>query len=379
MSLLSTTRRPGSLRPARAGVPWTTVLTLAVVLSCTGAFWLVSLTGAIGVTQRGEQPFATWVMLSLTLVSVYALVVLGALVLARRWFGPTLHGTGQVLATGLLLVAAGTVLGVASIVASSWFDYSVQVHHITGMPGMGSCTGSCVPREQHDIFVLHVRGVLLVSQKLLLTNAVLVAWLVAMWGGRIKLVRRSRTDDTTAERDGVPAGSLRTDVRLLLAGTLLGAAAIHAAIVPEHLEEWSSAGRFFILLTVADLVIAGLLLTGNTGRRLLLVTALVSVMPLTAWLWSRTVGLPFGPEPGVAEAIGVPDVLACVLELIALVAAVALLDRGRLQGPAPSPHSRGLVVLALIAVTTFGFAATGPAWFDAFGVAASHSAMEMSP
>ena len=36
------------------------------------------------------------------------------------------------------------------------------------------------------------------------------------------------------------------------------------------------------------------------------------------------------------------------------------------------------MVLALIAVSAIGFAATGPRWFDAFGVSAAHSTMEMS-
>jgi hypothetical protein len=35
--------------------------------------------------------------------------------------------------------------------------------------------------------------------------------------------------------------------------------------------------------------------------------AAVSVGPLALWLASRTVGLPFGPEPGAAESIGLPD------------------------------------------------------------------------
>ncbi len=99
--------------------------------------------------------------------------------------------------------------------------------------------------------------------------------------------------------------------------------------------------------------------------------------PLVAWLWSRTVGLPFGPEPGVAEAVGVPDVLACALEVVALLAVLGLLH-GRLVRPPLSAHTRGLAVLALIAVTVIGFAAAGPSWFDAFGVSAAHSTMEMS-
>jgi hypothetical protein len=376
MSTLSTLKPSRALRrPAGSGVPWATVVTLAVGLSCTGAFWLVSLTGAIGVTERGERPFATWVMLSLTLVPVYAVAVLGALTLAKRWFGPQLRGAGRVLATAGLLLVTGTLMGIAAFAASSLYDYSVQLHHITGMPGMSSCTGDCIPREQHDIFVLHVRGLVLVSQKLLLTNAVLIAWVVAMWGGQIRLTRWSKHDE--APVGGGTAASRRTDVRLLLVGMLLGAATIHAAVVPEHLDEWPAAGWFFIALTLAELAVAGLVLARFRERAALLAAGALSVVPLVTWLWSRTLGLPFGPESGVAESVGVPDVLACVLETGALLAVLALLGRGRLTGPRLSRHGRGLVGLALVSMITVGFVATGPAWFDAFGANASQSSMEM--
>ena len=36
------------------------------------------------------------------------------------------------------------------------------------------------------------------------------------------------------------------------------------------------------------------------------------------------------------------------------------------------------MALALIGVVSIGFVATGPSWFDAFGVHASQSSMEMS-
>jgi hypothetical protein len=378
LSALRPARAPS--RPTGACVPWGTVLTFAVALSCTGSFWLVSLTGAIGVTQRGERPFATWVMMSAALVPAYAAAVLGALTLAKRWWGPEPRGTSRVLGTGLLVLVAGTLMGIAAFVGSALYDVGIQVHHITGMPGMASCTGACVPREQHEIVALHLRGIALVSQKLLLTNAVLVAWIAAAWAGRISVSGSSPAlDDAPVVPEVPPARSLRDDVRLLLGGALAGAAVIHASVVPEHLDEWPAAGLFFVVLAVLEIAVAGLLLTRPTGRRLLGVAVAVSAVPLVVWVWSRTLGLPFGPQPGAAEVVGVPDALACLLEIGALVAALSLLAPRRVARPALSAHVRGLAVLVLLAVATIGFAATGPAWFDAFGVAASHSAMEMNP
>jgi len=351
-----------------------------VGLSCAGAFWLVSLTGAIGVTERGETPFATWVMLSLTLLPVYGAGVLGAMTLATRWFGAKPRRAKDALMTALLLVAVATVVGTTALAASAAYDYSVQLHHITGMSGMSSCTGGCVPREQHDIFVLHVRGLLLVAQWLLLTNVLLVAWLAAAWGGRITLATSSigSTGDDGAVDHPTAGGSIANDVRLLVVGMLAGAALIHAAVIPEHLQEWSTAGWFFIVLAAAEVAVAGLVLSRVRERAALLAAGALSVVPLVAWLWSRTLGLPFGPESGIAEAVGVPDVLACVLEAGALLVVLALLKPGRFAGPRISAHARGLAVLSLLAVTAVGIAATGLSWFDTFGVSASSSSMEMS-
>ena len=382
MSTLVTNNRAGAVHPASFAVPWLTVLTLAAAMSCACGFWLVSLQGAIGATDRTGTPFATSLMLAAVLLPLFGALVLGALTLAKRWFGPVPQGLAQVATSALLVVAAGTLLGLAAILASSLYDYSLQLHHIEiGMAGMSPCTGACVPREQHAIFVLHVRGVLLVGRWLLLTNLVLVAWLVAMWGGRIRLAAssiRSTGDSADEAADRATAGGdFASYVRLLLVGMLFGAGVIHAAVIPEHLEEWSAAGRFFIALTVAELAVAVLLAARFRERAVLHAAGVLSAVPLVAWLWSRTLGLPFGPEAGIPEALGVPDVLACALEVGALLAVLALLTPGRLVGRPPSAHSRGLAVLALVAVTAIGFAATGTTWFDAFGVSAAHSTMEM--
>ena len=73
-------------------------------------------------------------------------------------------------------------------------------------------------------------------------------------------------------------------------------------MVPEHLGEWPAAGGFFVVLTLAEVAAAALVVT---RRRWALPMALaVSVGPLLLWLWSRTLGMPFGPDPWVPEAVG---------------------------------------------------------------------------
>jgi hypothetical protein len=72
-------------------------------------------------------------------------------------------------------------------------------------------------------------------------------------------------------------------------------------------------------------------------------------------------------DAGVAEAVGVADVGACVLELGTLaVAAVLLRARGKLNTrPVAAPaHLRALAVVAAIAVGTLGLAAAVPGWYS---------------
>ena len=90
--------------------------------------------------------------------------------------------------------------------------------------------------------------------------------------------------------------------------------------------------------------------------------------PLLLWLYSRTVGLPFGPNPGIPESIGLADVLAGLLEVTALLAA-SLLLRARTSAahPPASAHRRAFILVAVIAVTAIGLFGAAPNWFDDSG------------
>jgi hypothetical protein len=115
-------------------------------------------------------------------------------------------------------------------------------------------------------------------------------------------------------------------------------------------------------------------------RTALRAAAAISVAPLLVWLYSRTAGLPFGPEAGIPENAGVPDILACLLEVGSLLAATALLRSTRWlarRSPASS-HVHGLAVVALICITVIAVGGTGLSRFDAFGISASHSATGMN-
>jgi glycerol-3-phosphate acyltransferase PlsY len=185
--------RTDAARAARSprGAPWLTVVVLAVLLAYADGFWLVSLQGAIGAIERTDHPFVSWLEESTAVFPVFVVAVLGALTLARRRLGPEPHRPREVVSAALLVVLAGTAVGMLAIVTSAAYDFhlqSAQLHLTHALSALhGHCDDTCLAREEHNTFAVQVRGVLLVSRWVLLTNVVLVAWAVALMGGRIRL------------------------------------------------------------------------------------------------------------------------------------------------------------------------------------------------
>jgi hypothetical protein len=152
-------------------------------------------------------------------------------------------------------------------------------------------------------------------------------------------------------------------VRVLLVATVLGGAAVHAAVVREHLDHWPAAGLFFALLAAGGFAVGLALLRRADGPRLLAALAL-SVGPLLVWLVSRTSGLPFGPEAGEPEQVGLADTAACLLELAGVGAALVLLRAAPRLRALALPGAAQLAGLGLVAVVTvvgLTSAATHPA------------------
>ena len=101
----------------------------------------------------------------------------------------------------------------------------------------------------------------------------------------------------------------------VVAAASLGAGAIHAAVVPEHLEETWLFGAFFILCAVFQFGwAAAVLLSSSPDVYRLGIVASVAMVAI--WAASRTTGLPVGPEPWTAEAVGALDVIATGLEVL---------------------------------------------------------------
>jgi hypothetical protein len=357
---LSGARSGEAVEPTR--VPWLTVLPLAVALAYADGFWVMSLRGTVGAIDRVGSPSTQWLLESTVALPVFVLAVLAALTLAQRRFGPVLRRRRTVLATGLLVAAAGTVAGFVELAASSAYDYHLQSGQIGMMTSMGGlCVGACEANQVQATLDLQLRAVGWGSLILLATNLLVVGWVTAVRGGRL--------DPAAPGRSAGTSWSLGDDLGILMAGGLLGSAVVHAAVIPEHLEEWTAAGAFFIVLTVAE-VAAAAAVVARPGRLAWRAAAALSLGPLVLWACSRTLGMPFGPGVGVPEAVGVPDCAACLLELGTLVVAVALLGRGQgLARPSMSAHVSRLALTAVVAIALIGLATTGLGVFERIAVA----------
>jgi hypothetical protein len=330
-------------------------------MSYADGFWMMSLRGAVGAIERTQEPFLSWLRESTAALPLFMVAVLAALVLALRWFGPASSRPRTVIATGLLVMAAGTVAGIVETAASSAWDYVLQLRLMDTLHH--NSTGDAVAALGQETLALQLAALGYGSGIILTTNLVVVGWLVAIRGGRLQAAslrpgRRPSTDHGT----------------LVLAAALFCAAAIHGAVIPEHLDHWAAAAAFFLVLALAELAVGLVLLRGGRAFDLRAVVA-VSIVPLGVWLWSRTLGLPFGPNAGLPEAVGLADTAACVLELAAVLIAAALLPRkaglrpgtGVARRTPASSHLRSLTVVVAITIGVTGLTGTVPGWFGDAG------------
>jgi hypothetical protein len=113
-------------------------------------------------------------------------------------------------------------------------------------------------------------------------------------------------------------------LRWQLAAVSLGAAAIHFAVIVPHFNEYTPFGVSFLL--VAWFQAAWAVLVAKTDdRRVLLVGVVANAVVVLIWIWSRTAGLPIGPDAGVAEEVGTPDCISTTLEAVIVVWTTLLL------------------------------------------------------
>ena len=204
ITIAETIEAPVKRRRRRLGVSWPTIILFAVVISYVNGFWVTSLQGAVGSLERSEPPFQRWLRDSSIMVVLYAVAVLVAVLLARRWFGRSPRALVRGGTTAVLIIAACTFVGIAEVANSAAYDYHLQTQHVDlvahlnhaesavqpagNTPAQG-CVGTCAAKQSTRD--LHIRAVTKASALILLTTTLLVAWLFAVAGDR--LWQRPRT------------------------------------------------------------------------------------------------------------------------------------------------------------------------------------------
>jgi hypothetical protein len=134
----------------------------------------------------------------------------------------------------------------------------------------------------------------------------------------------------------------------------LGVGLIHAAVVGDHFAEDTLSGLFFVMVAVFQIAWA-VMFASRPQSRLAALGLVVNGLVVGAWLVTRTVGLPFGAHPGIAEPVAIPDLLATIFEVLILAGTAALVvpslrDIARRTRAAVADADLG-VVLALIIIT----------------------------
>lgn len=147
------------------------------------------------------------------------------------------------------------------------------------------------------------------------------------WRGEVRIYHRAMATDVQIERpishvDTLPHGALA------LAGLAATAGVIHFVATIEHIgEDWALA-VFFVLVGAGQLAAGLRIYRDDYDARLLGLVAGASVVIALLWVWSRTTGMPFGPESGRVAEVGVGDAIATLLELSFAALVAVVLTRG---------------------------------------------------
>lgn len=140
---------------------------------------------------------------------------------------------------------------------------------------------------------------------------------------------------------------------LVAAVLSLAAAGVHFAVLEAHLEDDVGQGVFFFAVAWFQAIWAQLYMLRD-DRRVGIAAVIVNSVVIVVWVISRTVGLPFGPTPGVPEVVGLPDLLATSFELalVGLVASRLMPQRFPSLASAKLPQEKAFVLVSFTIVAT---------------------------
>ena len=231
MSTVSTTEAEPAQEPSvrfaafrgKVPLPWVTVFALAILMAAVDGFILTSLQGAVGAIERAQGPFKSWLRDTAIVLPLFVVAVMWAFTRAHRKHGlasPAMRSWRRVISTALLIVAAGTAVGVAETTVSAAIDYRLQsqlLERMSATHGHAISPGSTATdeaysdgswsSEQRQTMALDVKAVGFGSGLILGANIIVVGWVVALRGGRLDVApsRRRRVSGSTAPAAADPA------------------------------------------------------------------------------------------------------------------------------------------------------------------------------
>jgi hypothetical protein len=235
----------------------------------------------------------------------------------------SIRPNGLFIALAVLLATAATVFGALAVPSE---------HH--GSSGAG--------HDEHAVHVGHEGGeemaALNVGDGLLALAVSLLA--IALVPIGIRASRFSASPDL---------------LRFAVAVASAGAAAIHFAVIDQHVVEYWLFGVFFVVVALAQLGWA-VAVVSNPTRTVYVVGALGNALIVMTWVISRTSGLPLGPEAGEPEPVGVADVVSTALEVVIVVGTLPLLRGLELRRSWAMRFVRPVLALSALAITTLALA-----------------------
>ena len=171
-------------------------------------------------------------------------------------------------------------------------------------------------------------------------------------------VETSATTPSTTPPTSPPGFTFAHVVRLCAALATAGAGFLHLDAAGDHTEH-AHIAAFFVIASIGQFVVAGLLATRVIPKRAPALAVLFNGGLLLTWLASRTVGLGFVPDAGEVEAIGWKDVAASGLELAALATLGLALVMPAAAGAVEVSYRTGQRILAGMAASTLALTVPG--------------------
>lgn len=149
------------------------------------------------------------------------------------------------------------------------------------------------------------------------------------------MVRTIRTTSKSTSNSGADSRApVTTDhyLRASAGAMSMGAAVVHFAVMFSHFDEYWLFGVFFLIVAWCQLAWAPIVVRIRS-KAVLLAGVVGNLAVIAVYVFSRTTGLPIGPEPGETEPVGGIDVVATILESGVVIIALALMVRARRARP----------------------------------------------